>query len=145
MSKENVLKNVSIFTLILSFPALWYYNQKINYRTFLQVDKSMLLIGADEKKSDLSSTVEIINLLKPIIKNATLSPKPVATSEFGVLGRILETDYGPVEIYEYAEVKTTIKYLETVKDPNTIRYRNFLIRNSLGEPKLAGVINEVIK
>jgi len=145
MSKENVLKNVSIFTLILSFPALWYYNQKINYRTFFQVDKSMFLIGADEKKSDLSSTVEIINLLKPKIQNISLSPKPIATSEFEVLGRTLETAYGPIELYEYAEVKTAKKYLETVKDPNTVRYKNFLIRNSLGEPKLAGVINEVIK
>lgn len=104
----------------------------------------MLLIGADERKSDLSSTVKIINLLKTKIKSVTLLPKPVATSEFGVLGRILETDYGPVELYEYAEVKTAKKYLETVKDPNTVRYKNFLIRNSLGGPKLAGVINEVI-
>lgn len=104
----------------------------------------MLLIGADEKRSGLSSTVEIISLLKPKIENISLSPKPIATSEFGVLGRILETDYGPVEIYEYAEVKTAKKYLETVKDPNTVRYKNFLIRNSLGGPKLAGVINEVI-
>ncbi len=137
MVKQDRLKDVLLVVLLLAYPTLWLYNQKINYRSFFHYDKSMLLIGSDEEQANLASVVEVMTKLKDRAGNTELLAKTIATSDFGVLGRIVETEYGPLEIYEYARVKYAQSYLDSTKNPRVVRYKNLLIiYNIQGEQKL---------
>lgn len=130
--KHKGVKYLEIVLLLLMFPLLWFYNQKINYRSFFQLDRSLLLAGSGENRSSLSSVVYILNTLKGDGISATLLPKTIATSEFGVLGRVIETKAGRVEIYEYGNMEAAAKVLRMYSTGDVTQYKNLLIRGKLG-------------
>lgn len=143
MTKSDGIRLAFLVALISAFPALWYYNQKINYRSFFQFDRSMLLLGSGEEKTSLSSVNEVINLINDKNVTTELLAKTIATSAFGVLGRVVDTDHGSVEIYEYSEIKKAKNSLKSLNNQETVRYKNMLLLNQSGSEELSKILGEL--
>jgi hypothetical protein len=103
----------------------------------------MLLLGSGEEKTSLSSINEVINLINDRNVTTELLAKSIATSAFGVLGRVVETDYGAVEIYEYSEIKKAKNTLKSINNQETVRYKNILLYNPSGSEELSKILAEL--
>lgn len=151
MSKRTIINLIIIVCLIMLFPLLWLYNQRLNYRKFLTLDTKFSLNANTYKPAQLSSVQYVLDLLKKADVQAVLDVEVKNPDDFGVLGRIINTLYGQIEVYEYSspeDVKRKYEELILVQDkPDSLYiYKNILIYNRTDEEKVnnifEGVMNE---
>lgn len=150
MDRREIYDYVLILILVLLFPLLWLFNQRINYRKFLTFDTKFSLSSGIHDKSKLSSTTFLLDFLNNNGKNMNLSYQVIATSPFVVLGRVFTSPEGVLEVYEYGSSEDAAKQIKRIeKDPSlllqlkdkTVTYKNLIIYN---KNQIQGV-NELIK
>lgn len=115
MSKKVTINLIIIFFLLLCFPLIWYYNQRLNYRKFFTLNTKFSLSSNEEKKEDLSSIPEILNILKGKNISAGLYDDMVTEPSFVVLGRRIVTINGKIDVYEYSSNSDAAKLLKKLQ------------------------------
>lgn len=138
MSKKTIFNLVLIILLSVSFPLLWLFNQRINYRKFLTLDTKFSLRASSERPEDLSSVNFILNYFNDSGSHGKLHVDVKSSKDFRILGRSIIFSEGIVEVYEYASGEDAEEILNKIEeDPisedisvaNIHMYKNLLIYN----------------
>ena len=138
--------NIALSTaLVLAFPVLWIYNQKINYRPVLSLDTKFSLRANHYNSEQLASVNEILDYLITNKIETKLLPKVITSSSFSTIGRIVQTKYGNWEIYEYENPQAAARQLSVLgtgaTSLNVYQYKNFLI-NDLASVDIPQLVHE---
>jgi hypothetical protein len=141
MSINNNKEIIGVVILVALFPVLWVYNQKINYRSIFQYDERFLLKAPSYQDGKLYSIYKLSKDLKNVGLDVSISPKIVTSSQFTVLGRVINIDNLYIEVYEYESFKqaTDTHKLLNINDTHVIN--NLIVYNKSG----IGRINDIIK
>ena len=134
MSRKLALNLVLICLLVLLFPLLWLFNQRSNYRSFLTLNTKFSIDSNTIPPKELSSVHYIYHYLKDNGVEAELDVDVKTPETFMVLGRIIITPRGNIEVYEYSSNSDAKEQLEELEDhpeivENTYLYKNLLIYN----------------
>ena len=148
LTRKLLINLLLIFFLLISFPLLWLYNQRLNYRSFLTLNTKFSISANSFSADELSSVQYVIKHLQNQGIPTTLNVDVKNPPEFGVMGRVIETPMGNVEVYEYSSQEDAAKAIKTddenAENPADIYlYKNLLIYNVTGSAKLQSLIKEL--
>lgn len=134
--KNGIAKNLLLsVVLLILFVGVWYYNQRLYYRKFLTLDTKFFLKANYEPRAELSSVVEIYDVLTRLTdKQVLLTSKIEGKDKYGALGRVISIEgLGTVEIYEFENNKKASKPMrsKTDNDNTMFVYKNLLINTNL--------------
>jgi hypothetical protein len=146
MLNKTTINLVAIALLIILFPLLWLFNQRLNYRRFLTFDTKFSLDSNTLNSREISSTQFILDYFKISGLHAELKVDVKNPEDFGVLGRVISTSEGVAEVYEYSSPedaeKTVNKLLSDAKKTRIVyRYKNLIVYNKDDIAK----INEIME
>ena len=148
MSQKTRVNLVIICILLMSFPLLWIYNQRLNYRKVLTLNTKFNLNANNEPTSELSSVQYVLDVLEKNGLDVKLDVDVKSYREFGVTGRILETTFGDIEVYEYSSKNDASKMLKTIRNNedsylynfDIYQYKNLLILNTGNSEEISATI-----
>lgn len=135
MSRKVFFNMALITLLLLAFPLLWFFNQRIiNYRKFLTLDTKFSLDANTKSPEELSSVTYILRFFNENNVFADLSVNVRSPDNFGVMGREILVKDNVVEVYEYSSNEDALKRMRSLaKDSeltgNIYLYKNLLIYN----------------
>jgi hypothetical protein len=153
MSKKVIFNILLICLLLLAFPLLWLFNQRLNYRKFLTLNTKFSLRASSEKPMDLSSVNFIFEYFQDNGMNGKLHVDVESPQNFEVLGRKIIFKEGTVEVYEYASQEdASEKFGELIKTLGTdnssensiYRFKNLLIYNKDGISEVDVLLERLI-
>ncbi len=135
MSRKVLFNLALIVFLLLMFPLLWFFNQRIiNYQKFLTLDSKFSLNVNTKSSEELSSVTYVLRFLNDNDISADLDVDVKSPDDFGVMGRKIVVNGDVVEVYEYSSNEDALKRMRSLaKDSeltgNIYLYKNLLIYN----------------
>lgn len=148
LSRDTLVNLIYIFFLLMVFPLLWLYNQRLNYRSFLTLDTKFSISANALSSDELSSVNYIIRFFDSYGLSVALDVRVKDSETFGVLGRALTTPLGTVVVYEYSSPEDASKDLVKLRseyfDKSKVSlYKNLLIHNESASEDIDILLKEL--
>lgn len=133
MLKKHFNQIFIIFLILVLIGLVWVLNQRKNFNPVFSLQTN-LSFKSDKNLdySQLSSTYEILELLKKYDPSSTLNPV-IKSGDFSVIGREINSSNISLIVYEYSNFKDASKEFDSKKDKfldQLILYKNLLILNT---------------
>jgi hypothetical protein len=139
--------------LLALFPALWLFNQRLNFRKFLTLNTRFGLNANTYPADQLSDPTLILKYLQKYDPSFVITSKMDTVAGFDVLSRELTNGRDFIEVYEYQSPRAASAKLKNFNTKPELygqissqlyRYKNVLIYNKSTDENIRKLLEQLI-